>query len=107
MSVRVSYGRRKIVSKENTRDNIVIHEEQNHQAKPRVQKGLKDGLYFVRWRLEKVSKNEINKGKTTAFKRCNTVSEAKRFKKTFHELNQLKTKISASNDLFERGTILQ
>ena len=31
-------------------------------GKPRVQKGLKDALYFVRWKLEKVAKTEINKG---------------------------------------------
>ncbi len=40
-----------------------------------MKKGLKDALYFVKWKLEKVAKTEINKGQTTAFKRCNTVSE--------------------------------
>jgi hypothetical protein len=33
-----------------------------NEGKPRVQKGLKDALYFVRWKLEKVAKTEINKG---------------------------------------------
>ena len=40
-----------------------------------------------------MAKNELSKGQTTAFKRCNTVSEAKRFKKTFHELNEIRKKL--------------
>jgi general stress protein 26 len=32
--------------------------------------GHKDGLYFVMWKLDRLAKNELNKGQTTAFKRC-------------------------------------
>ena len=57
--------------------------------------GQKDGLYFVMWKLDRIAKNELNKGKTTAFKRCSTASEAKRYRRTLHEFEQLQKKIIA------------
>jgi len=69
-----------------------------HKRTPSSAITQKDGLYFVMWKLERVSKNELNKGQTTAFKRCNTVSEAKRYKRTLHEFTQIQLKIRGAKD---------
>lgn len=50
----------------------------------------KDNLFLVLWKLNKIAESEVNPGSTTAFKHFNNASEAKRFKNTLHELNQLK-----------------
>jgi hypothetical protein len=59
--------------------------------------GHKDGLYFVMWKLDRIAKNELNKGQTTAFKRCSTASEAKRYRRTLHEFEQLQKKTELLN----------
>lgn len=62
----------------------------------------KDSLYYVMWRLEKTQRSELNKGQTTAFKRCSTASEAKRFKRILHEFTQLKDRFMQSESI-EQG----
>jgi hypothetical protein len=60
--------------------------------------GQKDGLYYVMWKLDRIARNELNKGQTTAFKRCSTASEAKRYRRTLHEFEQLQKKLISEID---------
>ena len=71
--------------------------ELSDNSRPMSEKnqGHKDGLYFVMWKLDRLAKNELNKGQTTAFKRCQTASEAKRFRRTLHEFSQLQLKLTS------------
>jgi hypothetical protein len=89
MSVRISF---------NKKNSAVSNSKFSHTSKlilPR-QSADKDSLYYVMWKLDRVARNEINKGFTTAFKRCTNVSEAKRFKRTLHELTQLQNNIRSA-----------
>jgi hypothetical protein len=50
------------------------------------------------WKLDRIARNELNKGQTTAFKRCSTASEAKRYRRTLHEFEQLQKKLIVEID---------
>ena len=53
------------------------------------------------WKLDKSAKNELNKGKTTAFKRCANVGEAKRYKKTLHLFTELQENLKTAKNYIE------
>ncbi|TNV72900.1 hypothetical protein FGO68_gene10707 [Halteria grandinella] len=59
------------------------------------------------WRLEKQQKSEMNKGQTTAFKRCSTASEAKRFKRILHEFTLLKERFIKAETLAEGASTIR
>ena len=67
----------------------------------------KDDLYYVMWKLNKVAQNEINKGQTTAFKRCANASEAKRFKRTLNELTNLQSNYRNANGIEEAARVIR
>ncbi|CDW79267.1 UNKNOWN [Stylonychia lemnae] len=58
----------------------------------------KDHLFVVLWKLHKIAQTEINPGQTTAYKHFNNASEAKRFKKSLHQLTQLQRSMLYSSD---------
>lgn len=70
MSVRISFNKKKT-------SKLIL---------PGQSADTKDKLYYVMWKLDRIARNEMNKGFTTAFKRVSNVSEGKRFKRTLHEL---------------------
>lgn len=59
------------------------------------------------WKLNKVAQNEMNKGQTTAFKRCANASEAKRFKRTLNELTNLQNKYKNAKGIQEAAKIIR
>lgn len=59
------------------------------------------------WKLNKVAQNEINKGQTTAFKRCANASEAKRFKRTLNELTNLQSSYRTAKGFEEAARVIK
>eukprot|EP00347_Sterkiella_histriomuscorum_P017269 403350035 len=99
-------GVRSIESSPDNRNlnNSQFFESTNHQfnnqkdLKNSLAKATKkDHLFVVLWKLHKISQQEINPGETTAYKHFNNASEAKRFKKTLHQLKWVKQNLMNSN----------
>ena len=87
---------------------ISSHDTTSMRPSTAKNSGHKDGLYFVMWKLDKLAKNELNKGQTTAFKRCSTMSEAKRYRRSLHEFTQLQNRLQQhSHNLSDQRELLR